>query len=771
MQELIENGDVLFYNNFANDNIDIWSAINGTIELLDGKLRVTDVAQTGIALKLNDDVWEKVNPGDSYYVEMLLRPISETLIEGKNFGVAINVSSDGKRFFYAGVNGNGRMQAGCDVYMKGYQNSGDGVTYDCNAYHKMRLEINHGVINFYLNDLYMGKGEAEEYLGKELMDYIPQDENGNRLDYHGTIGVYSDGGDFELFSVKVGRLGTNASKLVLQNTENDLPRLWGCYYRGLQTKLFRRVGTEIELTIQAFADDGVTEVGWKAEVNGQAIALKNSEGYSGESLVLRTIAEGQAILKIYNAIDRSNIRIWEFEVRPAFNYIEDNYINLNSRLFPNIGAKNVHVDGELSIAFDETPIKLDDGLIYIYRSFDNQLIDTVEFSSATENIIARTAEYLTSIGDQMARIEGNTLYFTPHFNRFDYDTEYYIAIPNGVITGKINGQPFTGFAAQSKTWYFKTGSAPRNIIDGGIISVDGAPESKAHFRTIQRALRHIQINNLNDVEIQIQPGIYRELLTFAKNCNLTLRGMGTADYGRDVIIRYMNGNVMNGSGNTRSVAFFSTSKTLKLYNLTIHNSGERIKVAQAETLSFNNDHGHLTVENCSFLSEQDTLFTRGYNHFKHCYIEGVMDFIWGYASCCLIEECFVKCLSNGKHSAVIFCSRSPLDQPGYVLFNSVVEMDGVTMYGRNAGGVGHYDNVAILNSTFGGRGLIGQSGWNTEMLPNPLRADVDNGWKEYGNVGESGELLDTSQRAPYSYLLRETEFRKIMSDVRAALAF
>jgi pectinesterase len=88
-------------------------------------------------------------------------------------------------------------------------------------------------------------------------------------------------------------------------------------------------------------------------------------------------------------------------------------------------------------------------------------------------------------------------------------------------------------------------------------------------------------------------------------------------------------------------------------NLTIQNtSGE---VGQAVALNVNADRAFFF--NCTFLGNQDTLYTSGEgtkNYFSNCYIEGTTDFIFGDATV-LFENCEI----HSKKDSYITAASTP----------------------------------------------------------------------------------------------------------------
>lgn len=761
-------------------SLDNWELVNGaTGHVEDGVLTVRPKAgREGIALKLKDSIWQSIGSPTSYYVEMLFRPTG-SLSGNKNIGIASNiqVEDDGSySWYYAGFNSNGRMQAGYfdgrskDANkLKGYQNSGDGTSLaskDDYVYYKWRYEYDNGTINFYCNDLYMGKNSGNGYLNKGLANYRPNQG------FNGSIGIYTCGGSFEIAGIRIGRLNENQTKLILETTDPSLPRLWGKFLRLIENTGSARIRMEdkMEFTIFAVNADGNPD-GWEAlSTNPNVLAVSSHSDASGETLTIVGAGTGTADVIIQNASEPGSKRKITFCVDEKLSYLEDAYNGIDNLLYPTVGAEDTYPEGELAIVFD-TALRIVDatGEIKIHKYDDNTVVDIIKLNNATEFAFNTDRGCSTlNIGNQMVRIEHNTLYFTPHFDALDYGTRYYITMPNGIIDGTLNGITFTGFSPQSKTWNFSTKQAPN--ISGTTITVDANPKNGADFQTVQKALKYVSDNNVNGVEIQIAPGIYRELLTFRKDLDLTLKGMGTGVYGDDVVIQYTNGNNMNGSTSGRTLAYFASKHTIRLVNLTLKNTGQKSAVGQAETIYFNSDTGKLIAENCSFKSQQDTILTKGYNWFYQCYVEGNTDFIWGYAQACLFEDCKIQALDNNGNHSVIFQARCPQNSNGYVLLNCEIHNANPSLKGsylaRSSGNASVQDNVSIINCRLTGSSII--SKWYNKEVnsntpdPSPLAASALAGWKQYGltdTLDNQVTIVDGN-----SYTLTEDEYLKNWSD-------
>lgn len=432
----------------------------------------------------------------------------------------------------------------------------------------------------------------------------------------------------------------------------------------------------------------------------------------------------------------------------------DDYGELTS-VYPANGATSVFEDGEFRITFDDVPSVSSTGSISIYDDEGNW-VDTIKASDETIDVQAGNT---VNVKDQMIRVEGKSVYFTPHYGALKAGKTYFVAIPKDVITATLNTKAFDGLALNkdSPAWSFTVRAA---VTASSSITVDGSESSTAAFRTVHGALLAIG-DSTGDYTINIAPGTYRELIHFNGEANITLAGTGTAARGTDTVIQWTNFNKWNGSMDTRSVVYFGNKAgQVVIKNLTIKNTCDRSVVGTADTQAealYDKSSNKLVVYNSTLLSHQDTVCTRGPSWFYDCYIEGDTDFIWGYSAVALFEKCDLKCLLDSAKAAsstadILFVSRCGTKSKaklgkGYVLLNSTVTVeDGVTAYlGRNAGSGDFYDQIAVVNTAFTkeGNGSVSTDLWSGAKTYDYIDGKEDRvGLKIYNLTGD----IDVSKK-------------------------
>lgn len=355
------------------------------------------------------------------------------------------------------------------------------------------------------------------------------------------------------------------------------------------------------------------------------------------------------------------------------------------------------------------------------------------------------------------RIKGNTLEIKLHNEALAFGQSYTVKVDEAVLGRAVDDVMFTTKAKPS----------------GSTVSVNA--DGSADFCTVQGALSFVSTNVGKDdaATIEVAAGTYRELLFMRGKNNVTIKGASRTG----TVIAYPNNeSYETGSGGSlsskpsvgkaigksggRSLFLVETCDNLVLENLTLENTYSiPSHKGQAETIYFNCDGKRLTVENCSLISYQDTFLCKGSVWVHNSLIAGHCDFIWGYPTACLFENCEIRARAAGY---IVQARVQSASSVGFVFLNcSLTAEDGVkagSMYlARSAGQADCYDNVVFANCTMGA--VIASAGWYTSPAPNPSAPTATAGWREFGSVDGAGKpvtghnaygkVLSADEAAPY----------------------
>lgn len=250
---------------------------------------------------------------------------------------------------------------------------------------------------------------------------------------------------------------------------------------------------------------------------------------------------------------------------------------------------------------------------------------------------------------------------------------------------------------------------------------------------MQGALDVVPANNTAPVTIDVAAGIYHELLYVTRKSGITLRG---AD--RDAtVIAYPNNDNLNAGTAARSMFTALDVNDFVIEDLTLHNLTPQ-GGSQAEALRVRGERNIL--RNANFLSLQDTLLLDGSVYVADSYIEGNVDFIWGYGTA-YFERSEIKVVGR---SGVIVQSRNDASQSGYVFVDSRLTSDpGITNTALARIDATVYPNsqVAFVDCQMGPH--ISAAGWTIT----PAGADASGlGFGEFRSTDLDGQLLNVSGR-------------------------
>lgn len=180
-----------------------------------------------------------------------------------------------------------------------------------------------------------------------------------------------------------------------------------------------------------------------------------------------------------------------------------------------------------------------------------------------------------------------------------------------------------------------------------VVAADGSGD----FVTIQDAFDAVPDYRKVRTVIFIKPGTYKEKLVLpASKTNVTILGeaAATTHITNDDYASKKNrfGEEM---GTTGSSGFFVFADGLIAQHLTFENTAGPVGQAVAVRV----DGDQVMFEDCRFLGFQDTLYPHGDHsrqYYKHCYIEGTVDFIFGWSTA-VFEDCEIHCKQGGYVTA------------------------------------------------------------------------------------------------------------------------
>jgi pectin methylesterase-like acyl-CoA thioesterase len=411
------------------------------------------------------------------------------------------------------------------------------------------------------------------------------------------------------------------------------------------------------------------------------------------------------------------------------------------------GGDGACTDTPLRLTFDTPPVLGDHGKIEIVQTKDGKVVDTIDLGSS---------EFVDRFGDLdgyflhfvPVKIEGNSATVRLHSHKLNYSESYAVRIESGVFKD-AHGKDFNGLGEQS-AWRFKTKSPGETYPDKLTVAADGSGD----FCTIQGAVDQFAPHRKNPAEIFIRKGTYDESIRIDREkTHVHLTGEDR----KQTVIQYLNNNKLNPGWIQRSVLGVEADDFV-LENLTVRNTTP-YRGSQAEAVYVNGER--CILRNADFCSFQDTLNLSGRVYIADCYVEGDVDFMWGYGSG-VYENCELRALHDGYYQQ----SRNAPGVIGYIYLNckltAAPEVKKVPL-ARIEINRFPASHVAFIHCQMGSH--IPPAGWvvTGQGDTSQLR------FEEFESTDLEGKPLDVSQRNPASKQLTADEAAK-WSDAAKVLA-
>ncbi|KAJ5733416.1 Pectinesterase catalytic [Penicillium malachiteum] len=256
--------------------------------------------------------------------------------------------------------------------------------------------------------------------------------------------------------------------------------------------------------------------------------------------------------------------------------------------------------------------------------------------------------------------------------------------------------------------------------------------------------------------IYIMSGTYNEQISITRSGKTILRGETTYenDYTQNTVtVAYSDGvSTSADEDETTPVvnAKNSDGKGLALYNINFQNTYPQTASTAALAADF---YGTVQSYGCSFIGYQDTLLAnKGTQVFSNCYIEGSIDYIWGFSTAYFYQSVIA---TNTAGACIAAMSRSSDTATGGYVFDSCV-VTYTSTYGTTYEDTwlgrpySEYSRVVYMNSYLDQH--ISPAGWHVWSTSTPQTDYVTFG--EYNNTGP-GKW--SSSRASFATNLTETE--------------
>ncbi|PYH40108.1 putative pectin methylesterase [Aspergillus saccharolyticus JOP 1030-1] len=257
--------------------------------------------------------------------------------------------------------------------------------------------------------------------------------------------------------------------------------------------------------------------------------------------------------------------------------------------------------------------------------------------------------------------------------------------------------------------------------------------------------------------IYIHAGTYTEQISITRSGKVTLRGETSFenDYTQNLVtIEFSNGE-LTSAGEDESTPVINAKKTdgtgLALYNINFQNTYPQTSNTAALAADFYGTN--MAAYGCSFIGFQDTLLAnKGTQVFSNCYIEGSIDYIWGYSTA-YFHQCYIA--TNTPGACIAAQSRSSSTASGGYVFDTCyvtyTSSYGST-YGKSYLGrpYSEYSIAVYMNSYLDKH--INAAGWEQWSTSSPNTAYVT-----FGEYNNSGPGAWSSSRVSFATNLTATQ--------------
>jgi pectin methylesterase-like acyl-CoA thioesterase len=321
----------------------------------------------------------------------------------------------------------------------------------------------------------------------------------------------------------------------------------------------------------------------------------------------------------------------------------------------------------------------------------------------------------------------------------------------------ISNSTMTGTASSTST----PSAAACSTIPFPTIVVSKTP-GLCDFGNITSAINAIP-NDGKDYTVSIGPGTYVEQFSVTRKGKVTLRGATnfTNDYTQNQVrVEISNGRLTSLSQNEQTPVIYakktSDNSGLAVYNIDFVNTYPQ--TANTAALAADFYGANIAAYGCSFVGFQDTLLAnKGTQVFSNCYVEGSVDFVWGFSTA-YFHQCMI--VSNTPGSCIAAQSRADASTPGGYVFDSCMVTYSST-YGSSFGlsylgrPYSQFSIAVYMNSYLDKH--ISSDGWQVWSPSDPKTSGVLFG--EFNNAGP-GSWQSTTKRVSFATNLTEVQAAK-----------
>ncbi|XP_018715959.2 probable pectinesterase 55 [Eucalyptus grandis] len=270
------------------------------------------------------------------------------------------------------------------------------------------------------------------------------------------------------------------------------------------------------------------------------------------------------------------------------------------------------------------------------------------------------------------------------------------------------------------------------------------------FTKVQQAIDSVPTMNSVWTRILVKSGIYKEkvIVPSDKPC-IVLEGSSASK----TIIEWGDAIEVVKSATFTVYAENFKAKDIMFKNTYNENTrpGDKYPIKQAPAFQVTSDK--VSFYRCRFISVQDTLSDlQGRHYFRSCYIQGAIDFIWGYGQS-VYQGCLINATTGilGRAGYITAQGRDrATDSGGYVFNRCIVVGTGPVYLGR---AYGPYSRVVFYKTSLSN--VVMPQGWSSWHYPGQESKIT------YVETGCTGPGADMSGRVKWEKTLSNEELQSL----------
>ena len=400
-------------------------------------------------------------------------------------------------------------------------------------------------------------------------------------------------------------------------------------------------------------------------------------------------------------------------------------------LFPAPGATSVCPDPALRIGFASAPRLGSSGRVQVFRADQpGRAVASVDLASGN---VSDNRGSLQLTRTRPAYVDGNALVFYLPYKALDYGQTYFVKVDAGATAGAAS-------ISDANAWRFTVAArAPSG--SNLTVGLDGSSD----FCSLQRALDAAGASGAN---IKMKRGTYHGIVNVTGKSNITISGEDR----KGTLLVGTNNEKLNGGTAKRALISFDRSSNITIENLSIRNTTPQ-GGSQAEALRLQRCDKCI-VREADIRSLQDTLLWDGRVYAENIYVEGNVDYVWGYGAVYFKNSEF----KTVGRSGYLVQARNEPGKYGYVFVDSKLTADpGVSGMVLARIDVGEFpgSQVAFVDCQMGPH--IAREGW--VVTGNGGRGQLR--FQEFQSKDLQGRPLNVSGRLSGSKQLSASEAQRL----------